>query len=66
MEQLRERSRVGRKETIRKPSTDNRRKAWETRLDEGEGSRPKGKLGTEEATVRQNREERGKEETEVK
>ena len=65
-EQLWERIREGRKETNRKPSTKNREGRHEKsgRKERGKPKKRKRKGSTEEATVRQRREERGKEETE--
>ena len=66
-EQLWERIREGRKETNRKPSTKNRERRHGKlgRKERGKPKKRKQKWSTEEATVRQNREEGGKEETEA-
>ena len=66
-EQLWERIREGRKETYRKPSTKNRERRHEKsgREERGKPKKRKRKGSTEEATVRQRREERGKEATEA-
>ena len=59
MEQLRERSREGRKETIRKPSTGTGKECTGNQAGEnGESREAKAERRAEEATVRQKREEK--------
>ena len=67
MERLWERSREGRKETNRKLSTGTGKESMRDQAGEN-GEKPKKrerKRSAEEATVRQKREEKGKEETEA-
>ena len=66
VEQLRERSREGRKETNRKPSTGTGKEGMRDQAGKnGESQEAKAEGRTGEATVRRKREERGKEETEA-
>ena len=66
MEQLRERSRIGRKETIRKLSTRTRKECTGNQAGKnGEAREAKAEGCTEEATVRRKQVEKGKEETEA-
>ena len=66
VEQLRERSREGRKETIRKPSTKTGTECTGNQAGEsGESQEAKAERRTGEATVRQKQWKRGKEETEA-
>ena len=59
MERLRERSRVGRKETNRKPSTRTWKEGMRNQAGEkGETEEAKAETGTGEATERRNREEK--------
>ena len=67
VDQLRERSRAGRKETNRKPSTETGKESMGNQAGKN-GERPKKrerKGRTGEATVRRKREEVGKEEAEA-
>ena len=66
VEQLRERSREGRKETNRELSTGTGEDRMRDQAGEnGERVEARAEAGTEEATVRRRQEERGKEETEA-
>ena len=59
VEQLRERSRAGRKETNRKPSTEIRKEGMGNQAGEkGETEEARAETGTGKATVRRNREEK--------
>ena len=67
VERLRERNRAGRKETNSEAEYENQERMHEKsgRKERGKPKKRKQKGSTEEATVRQKREERGKEETEA-
>ena len=66
MEQLWERSRVGRKETNRKLSTGTGKESMRDQAGRnGENQEAKAEGSPEEATVRRRQEEKGKEETEA-
>ena len=66
MEQLWERSREGRKETNRAPSTGTGKESLRDQAGmTGENQEAKAEWSLEEATVRRNREEKGTEETEA-
>ena len=66
VEQLRERSRVGRKETNRRPSTGTGKESMRNQAGRnGENQEAKAEWLLEEATVRRNREEKGTEEAEA-
>ena len=66
VEQLRERSRVGRKETNRRPSTGTGKESMRNQAGRnGENQEVKAEWLLEDATVRRNREEKGTEEAEA-